>query len=87
MLTEYIDENKFELTQITGYHAGYGGFFIKRKKDRNTISYEDLIEGIKYNFLKPDLKSLSIFENRMNIDVFLQVLKPNIICTKNEKNC
>lgn len=76
MLSEYIDENKFELTQITGYHAGYGGFFIKRKKDRNAISYEDLIEGIKYNFLKPDLKSLVIFEHSLIIEALLQVLNP-----------
>ena len=56
------------------YHAGYGGFFIKRKKDRNTISYEDLIEGIKYNFLKPDLKSLVILEHSLIIEALLQVL-------------
>ena len=56
------------------YHAGYGGFFIKRKKDRDTISYEDLIEGIKFNFLKPNLKRLVIFEHRMIIEALLQVL-------------
>lgn len=74
MLTECIDENVFEITQITGYHAGYGGFFIKRKKDRDTISYEDLIEGIKFNFLKPDLKSLVILEHSLIIEALLQVL-------------
>lgn len=79
MLTESNDnETVFEITQITGYHAGVGGFYIKRQNGKSTISYDELIEGIKFNFPEPDIASLIILENVIKIKAFLQVLQPFI---------
>lgn len=74
MLAECNDENLYEIIQITGYHAGYGGFFIKRLKNNNTLTYNDLVNGIKFNFNEPNLKNLTIIESTIKIDDFMQVL-------------
>ncbi|MBR3940216.1 MAG: hypothetical protein IKJ67_09650 [Bacteroidales bacterium] len=57
------DENVFKIVCISGYSAGTQSGYIKKgvlKETRRAITYTELIEGIKYNILSPDLNSLKI---------------------------
>lgn len=70
LLTEcFEDEYVFQIICISGYGAGTVQGYIKKgvlARTHRAITHEELIEGIKYNFLNPDFDSLKI-EDEYNI--------------------
>ena len=64
LLSECFKEDYvFQIVCISGYSAGTILGYIKKGVLKDThcaITHEELIDGIKYNFLKPDLDSLKI---------------------------
>lgn len=64
LLAECWDENYiFQIVCISGYNAGTVLGYIKKGTLSGThraITYEELIDGIKENFMNPDLESLKI---------------------------
>ena len=59
----YEKDYVFQIINIMGYDAGFIKGYIKKgilKDTHCAITHEELIEGIKYNFLNPDLDSLKI---------------------------
>ena len=64
ILAESVDDDSaFKIVCISGYSAGTLLGYIKNgilKETCSVITYMELIEGIKYNILNPDLSSLKI---------------------------
>ena len=64
------EEHIFQIIQITGLHSGYILGYVKHgvlREFRNAVTYDELIEAIKYNFIGPDLSTLYI-KNRLELE-------------------
>ena len=64
------EEHLFHIIQITGLHSGYLLGYVKHgalRESRNAITYDELIEAIKFNFIGPDLSTLLILNDRLEL--------------------
>ena len=63
----------FQIIQITGLHSGYILGYIKQgilQESHIAVTYSELIESIKFNFIGPDLKSILIID-KLELSDFL----------------
>ena len=68
------EEHLFHIIQITGLHSGYLLGYVKHgalRESRNAITYDELIEAIKFNFIGPDLSTLLILNDRLELSDLL----------------
>ncbi|MBO7625071.1 MAG: hypothetical protein J6S82_07200 [Bacteroidales bacterium] len=75
ILAECYEEGKiFQIIQITGEHSGYMAGYVNYgilKGSVHAVTYEELIEAIKYNFIKPDLDTIIFFEDKLELKDFI----------------
>ena len=75
ILAECYEEGKiFQIIQITGLHAGYLAGYVNYgilKGSIYAVTYEELIEAIKYNFREPDLDTIKFFEDKLELKDFI----------------
>ena len=75
ILAECYEEGKiFQIIQITGLHAGYMAGYVNYgilKGSIYAVTYEELIEAIKYNFREPDLDTIKFFEDKLELKDFI----------------
>ena len=71
VLADCYEEGKvFQIIQITGYHAGWMAGYVNEGILHGScvaITYEELVEAIKFNFLGPDFSTLQILDNRLEL--------------------
>ena len=66
----YEEDSIFQIIQITGLHSGYILGYVKYgilRDSWDAVTYEELIESIKFNFIGPDLDTLIILDNRLEL--------------------
>ncbi len=66
----YEEDSIFQIIQITGLHSGYLLGYVKYGILRNSldaVTYDELIESIKFNFIGPDLDTLIIMDNPLEL--------------------
>ena len=75
ILAECYEEGKiFQIIQITGLHAGFMPGYVNYgilKDSILAVTYEELIEAIKYNFREPDLDTIIFFEDKLELKDFI----------------
>ena len=71
ILANCYEEGKvFQIVQITGYHAGWMAGYVNKgilKDSCVAITYEELIEAIKYNISGPDFSTLQILDHGLEL--------------------
>ena len=72
VLAQCYEEGKvFQIIQITGYHAGWMAGYVNKGILRDScvaITYEELVEAIKFNFLGPDFSTLQILDKGLKLE-------------------
>lgn len=66
----YEEDSIFQIIQITGLHSEYLLGYVKYgilRDSLDAVTYDELIESIKFNFIGPDLDTLIIMDNPLEL--------------------
>lgn len=72
VLAQCYEEGKvFQIIQISGYHAGWLAGYVNEGILHDyscvAITYEELVEAIKFNISGPDFSTLQILDNGLEL--------------------